>query len=219
MSFNIPNINDKKTTLICFSTGIYEKKYLSAILENHKKSIDYFDNYSELNQLDKRHRNEDKADKAIKEIYETIKMGLDTLLSFGEQNSNYILVIITDCDKAPFDAFNKLKNSVLDILNIFNFEIDYHFIFSYRGFEDWMKFYLKDGETISNLHDIKDDIKSLIKEKNSSVFDRHKEAINKYKRFTDYNSPLDNYESIKDYPYSDFPYFLEYLEQKYNIPI
>ena len=219
MSFTIPNIKNKKTTLICFSTGIYEKKYLSVILENHKKNIDYFDNYSELNQLDKRHRDVDKADKAIYEISQTIKMRLDPILSFGEQNSNYILVIITDCDKAPFGAFNKLKNSILDILNIFDFEIDYHFIFSYRGFEDWMKFYLKDGEYISDLQSKKDDIRVLINEKNFSVFNRHKEAINKYKQFTNYHLSLDDYKTINNYPYSDFPYFLEHLEEKYNIPI
>ena len=90
MSFTIPNIKNKKTTLICFSTGIYEKKYLSVILENHKKNIDYFDNYSELNQLDKRHRDVDMADKAIEEISQVIKMRLEPILSFGEQNSNYI---------------------------------------------------------------------------------------------------------------------------------
>ncbi|MBW5382152.1 hypothetical protein NEI02_01360 [Brachyspira pilosicoli] len=218
MSFTIPKIKNKKTTLICFSTGIYEKKYLSAILES-SSNIDYFDNYSELNQLDKRHIDVDIADKAIEEISQAIKMRLEPILSFGEQNSNYILVIITDCDKAPFDAFNKLKNSILNILNIFNFEIDYHFIFSYRGFEDWMKFYIDNGENIVNLKDIKDDIKSLIKEKHSSIFDRHKEAINKYKQFTNYNSPLDDYENIIDYTYSDFPYFLEYLEDKYKISL
>ena len=218
MSFTIPNINSKKTTIICFSTGIYEKKYLSAILES-SNNIDYFDNYSELNQLDKRHRDVDMADKAIEEISQAIKMRLEPILSFGEQNSNYILVIITDCDKAPFDAFNKLKNSILNILNIFNFDIDYHFIFSYRGFEDWMKFYLKDGETISDLQDIKDDIKLFINEKDTNIFSKHKEAINCYKQFTNSNSPLDDYKNITDYPYSDFPYFLEYLEQQYNIPI
>ena len=218
MSFTIPNINNKKTTLICFSTGIYEKKYLSAILES-SNNIDYFDNYSELNQLDKRHRDVDMADKAMEEISQVIKMRLEPILSFGEQNSNYILVIITDCDKAPFDAFNKLKNSILNILNIFNFDIDYHFIFSYRGFEDWMKFYLKDGETISDLQDIKDDIKLFINEKDTNIFSKHKEAINCYKQFTNSNSPLDDYKNITDYPYSDFPYFLEYLEQQYNIPI
>ncbi|MEI0557950.1 hypothetical protein [Brachyspira intermedia] len=218
MSFTIPNIKNKKTTLICFSTGIYEKKYLSAILES-SNNIDYFDNYSELNQLDKRHRDEYKADKAIEEIVQIIKIRLDNLLSFGEQNSNYILVIITDCDKAPFDAFNKLKNSILNILNIFDFEIDYHFIFSYRGFEDWMKFYIENGASISNLQSIKENIKFMINEKNTDIFSRHREAINKYKQFVNYNSPLDDYKNIIDYPYSDFPYFLEYLEEKYNIPI
>ena len=218
MSFTIANIKNKKTTLICFSTGIYEKKYLSAILES-SNNINYFDNYSELNQLDKRHRDEYKADKAIEEIVQIIKIRLDNLLSFGEQNSNYILVIITDCDKAPFDAFNKLKNSILNILNIFDFEIDYHFIFSYRGFEDWMKFYIENGASISNLQSIKENIKFMINEKNTDIFSRHREAINKYKQFVNYNSPLDDYKNIIDYPYSDFPYFLEYLEEKYNIPI
>lgn len=218
MSFTIPKIKNKKTTLICFSTGIYEKKYLSAILES-SNNIDYFDNYSELNQLDKRHIDIDMADKAIEEISQAIKMRLEPILSFGEQNSNYILVIITDCDKAPFDAFNKLKNSILNILNIFNFEIYYYFIFSYRGFEDWMKFYLENGKNISNLKNIKKKINNYIDKKDSIIFERHKEAINEYKQFTNYNSPLDNYETINNYPYSDFPYFLEYLEDKYKISL
>ena len=220
MSFTIPNIKNKKTTLICFSTGIYEKKYLSAILENNK-NVDYFDNYSELNQLDKRHKNEDKADKAIEEISQIIKMRLDPILSFGEQNSNYILVIITDCDKAPFNAFNKLNNNIKElkcyIENEIDIQIDYYFIFSYRGFEDCMKFYLENGECISNLQNIKDNIKSMIKEKHYDIFSRHKEAVNKYKQFTNYNSPLNDYQYINKYTYSDFPYFLEYLEQQYNL--
>ncbi|WP_240516531.1 hypothetical protein [Brachyspira sp. G79] len=105
------------------------------------------------------------------------------------------------------------------MLSIFNYKIDYYFVFSYRGFEDWMKFYLENGEFISNLQNIKDNIKSMIKEKHSDIFGRHKEAINKYKQFTSYDLPLNNYESISNYPYSDFPYFLEYLEQKYHIHI
>ncbi|WP_240516532.1 hypothetical protein [Brachyspira sp. G79] len=72
MSFILPNIKDKKNTIICFSTGVYEKKYLSDILK-YSNNIDYFDNYSELNQLDKRHKDEQKADKAIKDICNTIK--------------------------------------------------------------------------------------------------------------------------------------------------
>lgn len=220
MSFTIPNINNKKTTIICFSTGIYEKKYLSAILES-SNNIDYFDNYSELNQLDKRHRDVDMADKAIEEISQAIKMRLEPILSFGEQNSNYILVIITDCDKAPFDAFNKLKNNIKELKCYIEddscIQIDYCFVFSYRGFEDWMKFYLENGVSISNLQSIKENIKFMINEKDTNIFRKHKEAINYYKQFTNSNSQLDDYETINNYPYSDFPYFLEYLEEKYNI--
>lgn len=223
MSFTIPNINNKKTTLICFSTGIYEKKYLSAILENNKENIDYFYNDSELNQLDKRHRDEDKADKAIEEISQIIKIRLDTLLSFGDQNSNYILVIITDCDKAPFDAFNKLKNNIKELKCYIEDEIciqiDYYFVFSYRGFEDWIKFYLENGASVSNLQSIKENIKFMINEKDTNIFSRHKEAITYYKQFTNSNSQLDDYETINNYPYSDFPYFLEYLEEKYHITL
>ena len=80
-----------------------------------------------------------------------------------------------------------------------------------------MKFYLENGASISNLQSIKENIKFMINEKDTNIFRKHKEAINYYKQFTNSNSQLDDYETINNYPYSDFPYFLEYLEEKYNI--
>ena len=237
MSFTIPNLlqESEKNKLICFSTGIYEKKYLYFLLENYREIIDYICNPSELelienirkypnfhkdfNQIDYRYKNADEASKAINEILEIVKLKLEDQFALVNDNSNYILVMITDCDRGPLDAFNKLKNDVMEVINTFNSKIDYYFIFSYRGFEDWMKFYLKDGEYISDLQSKKDDIRVLINEKNFSVFNRHKEAINKYKQFTNYHLSLDDYKTINNYPYSDFPYFLEHLEEKYNIPI
>ncbi|EKV56664.1 hypothetical protein A966_08969 [Brachyspira hampsonii 30446] len=237
MSFTIPDLlkESKKNKLICLSTGIYEKKYLYFLLENHREIIDYICNPSELElidnirkypnfnkdfeQIDGRYKNADEASKAINEILEIVQLKLEDQFALVNDNSNYILAMITDCDKGPLDAFNKLKNDVMETINRNNYNIDYYFIFSYRGFEDWMKFYLENGECISNLQNIKDNIKSMIKEKHSTIFNRHRDAINKYRQLTNYNSPLDNYESIIDYPYSDFPYFLEYLEQQYNIPI
>ncbi|WP_300369521.1 hypothetical protein [Brachyspira sp.] len=237
MSFTIPNLlqESKKNKLICLSTGIYEKKYLYFLLENYRGIIDYICNPSELelienirkypnfnkdfNQIDNRYKNADEASKAINEILEIVKLKLEDQFALVNDNSNYILVMITDCDKGPLDAFNKLKNDVMEIINSNNYKIDYYFIFSYRGFEDWMKFYLDDEQINSKLKDIKKEIESLIKYKKSNVFNMHREAINKYKQFTNSNSPLDDYEHITDYPYSDFPYFLEYLEEKYNIQI
>ncbi|MEI0702735.1 hypothetical protein [Brachyspira intermedia] len=237
MSFTIPNLlqESEKNKLICLSTGIYEKKYLYFLLENYREIIDYICNPSELelienirkypnfhkdfNQIDYRYKNADEASKAINEILEIVKLKLEDQFALVNDNSNYILVMITDCDRGPLDAFNKLKNDVMEVINTFNSKIDYYFIFSYRGFEDWMKFYLEDKKINFKLKYIKKEIKLLIKEKKSTIFNRHREAINKYKQCTNSNSPLDDYETINDYPYSDFPYFLEYLEEKYNIPI
>lgn len=82
-----------------------------------------------------------------------------------------------------------------------------------------MKFYIDNGENVRNLRSIKKDIMSMINEKNPQIFNRHRDAINKYKQYTNYNLPLDNYETINNYPYSDFPYFLEDLENKYKISL
>ncbi|MEI0517778.1 hypothetical protein [Brachyspira murdochii] len=237
MSFTIPNLlkESKKNKLICLSTGIYEKKYLYFLLENYREIIDYICNPSELelidnirkypnfnkdfNQIDDRYKNADEAYKAINEILEIVKLKLEDQFALVNDNSNYILVMVTDCDKGPLDAFVKLKNDVMEIINSNNYRIDYYFIFSYRGFEDWIKFYLNDEKINSKLKYIKKEIESLIKEKNAVIFNRHRDAINKYKQFTNYDLPLNNYESISNYPYSDFPYFLEYLEQKYHVHI
>lgn len=237
MSFNIPNLlqESKKKKLICLSTGIYEKKYLYFILEDYKKMIEYVFNPSELelidnirkytnfnkdfNQIDDRYKNADEASKTINEILEIVKLKLEDQFALVNDNSNYILVMITDCDKGPLDAFVKLKNDVKEITSSNNYRVDYYFIFSYRGFEDWMKFYIDNGENVINLRSIKKNIMSMINERNPQIFSRHKNAINKYKEHTRYNLPLDNYKTINNYPYSDFPYFLEDLEDKYKISL
>lgn len=237
MSFNIPNLlkESKKNKLICLSTGIYEKKYLYFILEDYKRMIEYVFNPSELelidnikkytnfnkdfNQIDGRYKNAYEASEAINEILNIVKLKLEDQFALVNDNSGYILAMITDCDKGPFDAFCKLKKDVMKLINSNDYKIDYYFIFSYRGFEDWMKFYIDNGENLINLKNIKKDIMSMINEKNPQIFNGHKEAINKYKQCTNYNLPLDNYESINNCPYSDFPYFLEYLEDKYKISL
>lgn len=238
MSFTIPNLlqESKKNKLICLSTGIYEKKYLYFLLENYREIIDYICNPSELelienirkypnfnkdfNQIDDRYKNADEASKAINEILEIVKLKLEDQFALVNDNSDYILVMITDCDKGPFDAFCKLKKDVMKLINSNNYKIDYYFIFSYRGFEDWMKFYIDNGENVRNLSTIKKNIMSMINEKNSKIFNRHKYAINKYKQYTKYDLKLDNYQTINNnYPYSDFPYFLEDLENKYKISL
>lgn len=238
MSFTIPNLlqESKKNKLICLSTGIYEKKYLYFLLENYREIIDYICNPSELelienirkypnfnkdfNQIDDRYKNADEASKAINEILEIVKLKLEDQFALVNDKLGYILVMITDCDKGPLDAFNKLKNDVMDIIDKNNYKIDYYFIFSYRGFEDWMKFYLEDKKINFKLKDIKKEIESLIKEKNPQIFNGHRDAINKYKQYTKYDLKLDNYQTINNnYPYSDFPYFLEDLENKYKISL
>lgn len=237
MSFSIPNLlqESKKNKLICLSTGIYEKKYLYFLLENYREIIDYICNPSELelidnirkypnfnkdfDQIDGRYKNADEASKAINEILEIVKLKLEDQFALVNDNSDYILVMITDCDKGPLDAFNKLKNGVTEIINSNNYKIDYYFIFSYRGFEDWMKFYIENGASISNLQSIKENIKFMINEKDTNIFSKHKEAINYYKQFTNSNSQLYDYKTINNYPYSDFPYFLEDLENKYKISL
>lgn len=237
MSFTIPNLlqESKKNKLICLSTGIYEKKYLYFLLENYREIIDYICNPSELelienirkypnfnkdfNQIDDRYKNADEASKAINEILEIVKLKLEDQFALVNDKLGYILVMITDCDRGPYDAFFKLKKDVKKVLNNINNKIDYYFIFSYRGFEDWMKFYIDNGENVRNLRSIKKDIMSMINEKNPQIFNRHRDAINKYKQYTNYNLPLDNYETINNYPYSDFPYFLEDIENKYKISL
>ena len=216
MSFTIPNLlqESKKNKLICLSTGIYEKKYLYFLLENYREIIDYI-----CNQIDDRYKNADEASKAINEILEIVKLKLEDQFALVNDKLGYILVMITDCDRGPYDAFFKLKKDVKKVLNNINNKIDYYFIFSYRGFEDWMKFYIDNGENVRNLRSIKKDIMSMINEKNPQIFNRHRDAINKYKQYTNYNLPLDNYETINNYPYSDFPYFLEDIENKYKISL
>lgn len=125
--------------MICLSSGKIEKVYLEKILKN---KIDYHNTYSKLNQLDCRHENEDMASKAIDSICDIINRKLVDQFSLGNQNSDYLLVVIMDCDKVPFSTFYNLKNAIENIISNNNFnDIKYYFIFSYRGFEDWMRFY------------------------------------------------------------------------------
>ena len=82
------------------------------------------------------------ASKAIDSICDIINRKLVDQFSLGNQNSDYLLVVIMDCDKVPFSTFYNLKNAIENIISNNNFnDIKYYFIFSYRGFEDWMQFY------------------------------------------------------------------------------
>lgn len=213
------NISKTKTTLICLSTGKYEKIYLGEILKN---KINYHNTDSELNQLDYRHENEDMEIKAIKGICDTINRKLDDQLSFGNQNSDYLLVVITDCDKAPFSAFDNLKNAIENIIsNNDNFnDIKYYFIFSYRGFEDWMQFYYdNDNELIKNPKSIKNEVKKDINDGSITIFNNHKKAVDNYYKMVKYSEPVSSYEEIEEIPYSDFPYFFKFLDENYDTEI
>ncbi len=221
MNHNIQNLTKIKTTLICLSTGKYEKRYLEKILKN-KNKINYHNTDSELNQLDYRHENKDMEIKAIKGICDTINGKLNDQLSFGNQNSDYLLVVITDCDKAPFSAFDNLKNAIKNIIsNNGNFsDIKCYFIFSYRGFEDWMQFYYDNGnELIKNLKSIKNQVKKDINDENITIFNNHKKAVDNYYKMVKYSEPVSSYEEIEEIPYSDFPYFFEFLDNDYNTDI
>lgn len=223
MSYRIPNLTNKQTksTLICLSSGQIEKIYLEEILKN-KNKIDYHNTDSELNQLDFRHKNEEKASKAIDGICDIIKYKLNDQLSFGRQNSDYLLVVITDCDKAPFIAFDKLKKTIKNIISNNN-GIKYYFVFSYRGFEDWMQFYYNDGnKLIKNIRKIKKKVNKDIKNGEDIIFNNHKKAVENYYEMTEYRNPVDSYAEIEiklKTPYSDFPYFFEFLDENYNTEI
>ncbi|TXJ13516.1 hypothetical protein [Brachyspira aalborgi] len=147
MSYKKPDIFKTKTTLICLSSGQIEKVYLYKILKDNNE-LYYHNNGKdkELDQLVKRHKKDNSIDKVIdgicKNICDIINRKLVDQFSLGNQNSDYLLVVIMDCDKVPFSTFYNLKNAIENIISNNNFnDIKYYFIFSYRGFEDWMQFY------------------------------------------------------------------------------
>ena len=229
MSCNkIPNIFKTKTTLICLSSGQYEKRYLEKILKD-KNELYYHSNGKEdkeLDQLVKQHKKDNSIDKVIdgicKDICCIVNRKLDDQLSFGNQNSNYLLVVITDCDKAPFSAFDNLKNAIENIIsNNDNFnDIKYYFIFSYRGFEDWMQFYYdNDNELIKNPKSIKNEVKKDINDGSITIFNNHKKAVDNYYKMVKYSEPVSSYEEIEEIPYSDFPYFFKFLDENYDTEI
>ena len=119
MSYNkIQNIFKTKTTLICLSSGQYEKIYLEKILED--KDLIYYHNNGERDkeivQLVKQHEKDNSIGRVIdgicKDICDIIKSKLNDQLSFGNQNSDYLVVIITDHDRAPLYSFDELKNEI-----------------------------------------------------------------------------------------------------------
>jgi len=227
MSYKKPDIFKTKTTLICLSSGQIEKVYLYKILKDNNE-LYYHNNGKdkELDQLVKRHKKDNSIDKVIdgicKNICDIIDLKLNDQLSFGNQNTDYLLVIITDCDKAPFYAFDNLKNSVKNIIsNNENFnDIKYYFIFSYRGFEDWMQFYYDSGnELIKNIGKIKKKVKKDIKNGKDIIFNNHKKAVGNYYKMVKYSEPVSSYEEIEEIPYSDFPYFFKFLDENYDTEI
>lgn len=199
MSYKIPDIFTTKVTLICLSSGQIEKAYMEEMLK-YKNEIDYHHTGSELNQLDFRHENEEKASKAIDGICYIITRKLNDQISFGSQNSNYLLVVITDCDKVPFLAFDRLKNTIKNIISNddkFNGIKDY-FVFSYRGFEDRRQFYYNDGnKLIKNIRKIKKKIKKDIKNGENTIFKNHKKAVDNYYKMTKYSNPVGSYIEIE----------------------
>lgn len=223
MLYKIPKLNDKKTILICLSSGKYEKIYLGKVLEN-KNKIDYQNTDSEFNQLDKNHKNETNANIGIKKICKVIYKKLKDQYSFGDQNSNYLIVIITDCDKAPLNIYDRLKNAIKDEISKLKFNAtDYYFVFSYKGFECWMQFYYnKNIHLENNPRCIKKKVKNDIKNKADTIFNNHKKAVENYYEMTKYIEPMNSYTTIennKDIPYSDFPYLFKFLDEKYNTEI
>ena len=170
MSYKKLDIFKTKTTLICLSSGQYEKRYLDKILKD-KNELYYHSNGKEdkeLDQLVKQHEKDNSIDKVIdgicKDICCIVNRKLDDQLSFGNQNSDYLLVVITDHDRAPLDSFDKLKKSIDNEINklvseyssIFLYKLIHRFIFSHKGFEAWLQFYYdNDNELIKNLEKMK----------------------------------------------------------------
>lgn len=236
MSYNkIQNIFKTKTTLICLSSGQYEKIYLEKILED--KDLIYYHNNGERDkeivQLVKQHEKDNSIGRVIdgicKDICDIIKSKLNDQLSFGNQNSDYLVVIITDHDRAPLYSFDELKNEINKLVSeyssIFSYKLIHKFIFSHKGFEAWMQFYY----TKNINDDFEKDLKSIknkseydISNKDSIIFNNHKKAVENYYKMTKYSNPVGSYTEIgikKEIPYSDFPYFFEFLDNDYNTDI
>lgn len=240
MSYKIPNLTDKQTkaTLICLSSGQIEKIYLEKILKD--KDLIYYNNDKEdkeLNQLIKQHGKQNSIGKVINGICEDIRCiissKLNDQLSFGNQNSDYLVVIITDHDRAPLYSFDELKESINNELNrlkdkyssVFFYELIYRFIFSHKGFEAWMQFYYTKNITDGfekDLKSIKNKSENDISGKEDIVFNNHKKAVDNYYKMTSYTTPLSSYTEIgrqEEIPYSDFPYFFEFLDTHYKTKI
>lgn len=241
MSYSIPNLTKTKAkaTLICLSSGQIEKVYLEKILKDKNELYYHSDGKEdkELDQLVKRHKKDNSIDKVIdgicKDICCIVNRKLDDQLSFGNQNSDYLLVVITDHDKAPLDSFDKLKKSIDNEINklvdeyssIFSYELIHKFIFSHKGFEAWLQFYYTkniNDDFEKDLKSIKNKSEDDISNKDSIIFNNHKKAVDNYYKMTKYSKPLGSYTEIgikKEIPYSDFPYFFEFLDENYDTEI
>ncbi len=162
MSYKTPDIFKTKTTLICLSSWQIEKVYLEKILKDNNK-LYYHNNseeYNKFEQLVKQHEKDNSIDKVIdcicKDICNIVNRKLDDRLSFGNQNSDYLLVVITDHDRAPLDSFDKLKKSIDNEINklvseyssVFSYKLTHRFIFSHKGFEAWMQFCYHNGKEL-----------------------------------------------------------------------
>lgn len=162
MSYKTLDIFKTKTTLICLSSGQIEKVYLEKILKDNNK-LYYHNNseeYNEFDQLVKQHEKDNSIYKVIygicKDICNIVNRKLDDQLLFGNQNSDYLLVVITDHDRSPLDSFDKLKKSIDNEINklvseyssVFSYKLIHRFIFSHKGFEAWMQFYYHNGKEL-----------------------------------------------------------------------
>ena len=70
-----------------------------------------------------------------------------------------------------------------------------------------------------DLKSIKNEVKKDIKNGEDTIFENHKKAVDNYYKMTSYTTPLSSYTEIgkqEEIPYSDFPYFFEFLDENYN---
>ena len=73
-----------------------------------------------------------------------------------------------------------------------------------------------------DLKSIKNKSGNDISGKEDIVFNNHKKAVDNYYKMTNYTTPLSSYTEIgkqEEIPYSDFPYFFEFLDENYNTEI
>lgn len=73
-----------------------------------------------------------------------------------------------------------------------------------------------------DLKSIKNEVKKDIKNGENTIFKNHKKAVDNYYKMTKYSNPVGSYieiEKQEEIPYSDFPYFFEFLDENYDTEI